>query len=315
MMTIRPLAIRRGSLALALLLVGLGLATASAKTTLRWKASSRATSWHYLDGPDDGLDRPGPQGGKRVEADDRYLVMDMTWTVKSIDASKRGLDDPVDSTGSGRSAVSPCGKFFVRLEARRGTRLSIAGPLFKMLVSAEFTSKMHAARARSRTSSSPTSCSPPSGAMNEPARGSTGAVLRGRPTENMLAQMVIPLRRGGVDPARPGPGRWPSPPDPTARPARSTRLHLQGDRPTANGGLEGIEFSTKFETPKPDPNVPVTFKKETADGRYDFDNAAGRIARSNVAEVVEVSITLEGKEIPQKIETNRTLSLSKDKTQ
>ncbi len=77
--------------------------------------------------------------------------------------------------------------------------------------------------------------------------------------------------------------------------------------------LEAIDFATKFEPLKPDPAVPVTLKKETATGRYDFDNDAGRIARSNVVEEVEVSISLQGKEVPQKVDTTRVLTLSKDK--
>ena len=104
----------------------------------------------------------------------------------------------------------------------------------------------------------------------------------------------------------------PAGPDGQTRQVAQT-FRYKGPDP-ASGGVEAIDFTTKFDPHKADPNVPVTFKKETATGRIDFDNAAGRIVKSNIAEDVEVSISIEGKEVPQKVETTRILTLSKDKT-
>ena len=131
--------------------------------------------------------------------------------------------------------------------------------------------------------------------------------------KNMLTQMVIPLPEAGVDVGE----TWqrklavPSGPDGKTRQIEQNFTYKGPD--AASPGLETIDFTTKSEPLKPDPNVPVTLKKETATGRFGFDNTAGRIAKSNVVEDVEVSISFQGKEIPQKVETIRVFTLSKDK--
>ncbi len=306
MTTIRPLAIRPGSLALALLLVGLGLATASAKTTLRWKFKPGDVLHYTMD--QTTVSTGQDPGGKELKQT-IGLIMDMTWTVKSVDASgAASMTQTIDRVRT--SAVSPYGKFsFDSKEA--GDAGSIAGPLFKMLVGAEFTSKMTPLGEVADIKLSDKLLATLRG-DNEPA-GAQGQFSEAG-LKNMLAQMVIPLPEGGVDPGETWTRKMaiPAGPDGQTRQIDQTFIYKGAD--PSSEGLVGIEFSTKFEPPKADPNVPVTFKKETAAGRFDFDNAAGRIARSNVAEVVEVSIALEGKEIPQKVETNRTLALSKDKT-
>jgi len=129
----------------------------------------------------------------------------------------------------------------------------------------------------------------------------------------MLAQMVVPLPEAGVNVGE----TWqrklaiPAGPDGQTRQIEQT-LTYKGPEPGSTG-LEAIDFTTKSEPPKPDPNVPVVLKKESATGRFDFDNAAGRISKSNVVENVEAVLTIEGKEVPQKVETTRVLTLSNDK--
>ena len=305
MTTNRPLSIRRGSLALVLLLVGLGSATVSAKTVLRWKFRP-GDVLHY------SIDQTTVSTGQDPEGREMKqtlgLILDMTWTIKSVDTSGVAtMTQTIDRVRT--SATLPFGKFsFDSKEV--GDAGSVAGPLFKMLVGAEFTSKMSPLGEVTDIKLSDKLLATLRG-DNEPA-GAQGQFSEAG-LKNMLAQMVIPLSEAGVDVGESWSRKMaiPSGPDGQTRQIDQTFTYKGPD--PANGGLEAIDFTTKFEPPKPDPNLPVTLKKETAAGRYDFDNAAGRIARSNVVEEVEVAISLQGKEVPQKVDTTRALTLSKDK--
>ena len=307
MTTNGPLAPRRVALAMvaALLLVGLGSSTANAKTTLRWKFKEGEVLRYSMDQATVSTGQ-GPDGREIKQT--FGLVMDMTWTIKSVDASGvASMTQTIDRVRT--SAASPFGKFsFDSKEA--GAAASVAGPLFKMLVGAEFSSKMSPKgevtdiKLSDKLLATLRGDSEPAGAQGQFSEAGL---------KNMLAQMVIPLPEEGVDAGQ----TWqramaiPAGPDGQTRQIEQTFTYKGPD--AANAGLEAIGFTTKFDPPKADPNVPVTFKKETATGQFDFDNAAGRIVKSNVVEDVEVSVTIEGKEVPQKVETTRVLALSKDK--
>ncbi len=304
----RPLAIRRTSpafLAIAMLLVGTGAAPTPAKTTLRWKFKA-GDALHYS--MDQTTVSTGQDPSGREIKQTFGLILDMTWTVKSVDASGvASMTQTIDRVRT--SAASAFGKFsFDSKEA--GDAGSVAGPLFKMLVGAEFTSKMNPLGEVTDIKLSDKLLATLRG-DNEPA-GAHGQFSEAG-LKNMLAQMVIPLPEAGVDVGE----TWqrklavPSGPDGQTRPIEQTFTYKGPD--AASRGLEAIDFTTKAEPPKPDPNVPVTLKKETATGHFGFDNASGRIVRSNVVENVEMSISLEGKDIPQKVETTRVFTLSKDK--
>ena len=147
---------------------------------------------------------------------------------------------------------------------------------------------------------------------NEPA-GAQGQFSEAG-LKNMVAQLVIPLPNEAVDVGQTWSRKMAIPAGPDGQTRQIEQTFTYKGPEATSGCAEAIGFSTKFEAPKPDPNEPVTLKKESASGQYDFDNSAGRIVKSNVAEDVEVSISIEGKEVPQKVETRRVLSLSKDKT-
>jgi Family of unknown function (DUF6263) len=304
-MTDRPRTIRRVFLAMALLLVGLGSTPGLAAITLRWRFKEGDALHYSIDQTtvSTGQDPSGRELKQTIG-----LIMDMTWTVKAVDPSGMAtMTQKIDRVRT--SAASPFGKFsFDSKEA--GDAASVAGPLFKMLVGAEFTSKMSPLGELSDIKLSDKLLAILRG-DNEPA-GAQGQFSEVG-LKNMLAQMVFPLPEAAVNVGQ----TWsrklaiPSGPEGQTRQIDQTFTY-KGPDPAA-GGAEAIEFTTQFEAPKPDPNVPVTLKKETATGRFDFDTTAGRIAKSNVSENVEVSIKLEGKEVPQKVETTRVLSLSKDK--
>jgi len=309
MTTNKPRAIRRTSLALlaiATMLIGPGWAASPEKTTLRWKFKAGDVLHYSMDQTTVSI---GQDPGGRELKQTLGLIMDLTWTVKSVDAAS-GLATMTQTIDRVRaSAASPFGKFsFDSKEA--GDAASAAGPLFKMLVGAEFTSKLSPRGELSDIKLSDKLLAILRG-DNEPA-GAQGQFSE-EGLKNMLSQMVFPLPEAAVNAGK----TWqrklaiPSGPDGQTRQIEQTFTYKGAD--AGSTGVEVIDFANKYEPPKPDPNIPVTLKKETATGHFGFDNASGRIARSNVVENVEMSIILDGKEVPQKIETTRVLTLSKDK--
>ena len=308
MTTNSPLAIRRAWMAIATATVLIGLvggSTAQAKTTLRWKFKEGDVLRYSMDQTtvSTGQDPSGRELKQTIG-----LIMDMTWTVKSVDASGvASMTQTIDRVRT--TAASPFGKFsFDSKEA--GDAASVAGPLFKMLVGAEFSSKMNPRGEVTDIKLSDKLLATLRG-DNEPA-GAQGQFSEAG-LKNMLAQMVMPLPEEGVDVGQAWRRAMPIPAGPDGQTRQIEQTFTYKGHDAASGGLESISFSTKFEPPKADPNVPVTFKKEAATGQYEFDNASGRVVKSNVAEDVEVSISIEGKEVPQKVETTRALTLSKDK--
>ena len=131
--------------------------------------------------------------------------------------------------------------------------------------------------------------------------------------KNIIAQMVMPMAEGGVDIGESWKMSQAIPAGPEGQTRQVEHAFTYKGHDATSAGLEVIEFATKFESPKADPNVPVTVKKETQTGRVEFDNTSGRVVKSTVAENVEAAISIQGKELLQKAETSRVLTLSKDK--
>ncbi len=309
MITNRPFAMARASilLAIAVLMVGLGSSPTLAKTMLRWKFKEGDVLRYSMD-QTTVTSGPDPISGREMKQT-LGLIMDMTWTVKSVDAS--GVASMSQKIDRVRVSGASGGNKFSSDSKEAGDAAGIAGPLFNMLVGAEFTSKMNPRGELTEIKLSDKLLATLKG-NNEPA-GAQGQFSE-EGLKNMLTQMVIPLPEAGVDVGE----SWqrklavPAGPEGQTRQIEQT-FTFKGPDP-ASKGLQTIDFTTKADPPKPDPNVPVVLKKESATGRFGFDNAAGRIARSNSTENVEVAFTLEGKEIPSKIETTRVFTLSTDKT-
>ena len=307
-----PLAIRRASFALAMVLIGLGGSAAEAeaevegKTMLRWKFKEGDVLRYSLDQTtvSIGQDPTGREIKQTIG-----LVMDMTWTIKSVDAT--GVASMTQTIDRVRTSASlPFGKFsFDSKEA--GDASSVAGPLFKMLVGAEFSSRMTPRGEVNDIKLSDKLLATLRG-TNEPA-GAQGQFSEAG-LKNMLAQLVIPMPEEAVDVGQTWRKSMAIPAGPEGQTRQIEQTFTYKGPGAASNSLVSIGFTTRFDPPKTDPNVPVTLKKEAATGRYDFDNASGRIVHSDVDENVELSISLEGKEIPQKVETRRTLVLSKDKS-
>lgn len=302
---------RGACLGLALALIALPSGPARSanpaeKATLRWKLKEGQVLRYAMNQNtiSTGQDLEGREVKQTIG-----LIMDMTWTVKGVAPSGvASLALSIDRLRT--SATAPFGKFsFDSKEA--GAATGAAGPLFKMLVGAEFTAKLDAQGRMTDVKLSEKLLATLQGG-DEPA-GAQGQFSEVG-LKNMIEQMVLPLPDAPVDLG----ATWkrdlaiPSGADGQTRKVEQDFTY-KGPVPAPAAGLEAVEFLTKFDPPKADPNVPVVFKKEAATGRYEFDKDAGVVARSTVSEDVEVAITVQGKEIPQKVETSRVLTLTKDK--
>jgi hypothetical protein len=290
-------------LALVVLLVGLGSTTSLAKELLRWKFKEGDVFHYSLE--QTALSTGKDPSGLEVKTTNS-LIMDMTWKVKSVDASGVAtLTQTIDRMRT--SASSPLGKFSSdSKEAGDST-----SPLFKMLIGAEFTSKM-------KPSGEQTELALPEKLLAALKSNSDPAVSMGQLSEaalkNNFAQLVFPLAESAVGPGETWQRKMAIPAGPDGQTRQIEQTFTDKGPNSAAAGLETIEFTTKFEPHKADPNIPVTFKSESVTGRIDFDNSAGRLAKSNVVEDVELSVSFEGKELPTRVVTTRILTLAKDKS-
>jgi Family of unknown function (DUF6263) len=313
MTSYRPPAIRRVVLALAMavLVVGSvqGMATAAAKATLRWKFKEGEVFRYSLD-QNSVMTGQDPEG--RESKQSFGLILDMTWTVKSVDASGvASIHQTIDRVRT--SATAPFGKFsFDSKEA--GNAPGPAGPMFRLLVGAEFSVKM---TPRGEVSDIKLSDKLLATLKAEADPAGAQGPFSEAGLKNIVAQMVMPLAEAAVDAGE----TWtrsmsvPAGPDGQMRQVEQT-FTAKGPDPKASG-LEVIEFTTKLEPPKADPNngqPAFHVKKETQTGRIEFDNAAGRVVKSTAEEDVEFSVAIQGKDVQQKAQTSRVLTLSKDKS-
>jgi hypothetical protein len=316
MTTNQPRAIRRTAmtLAAALLLVGIGRATADAKATLRWKFKEGEVL-HYSMDQNTVSTGQDPEGH---EVKQTYgLIMDMTWAIKAVDPSgSASMALSIDRVRT--SMTAPFGKFtadskdFGNIADSKGAinAPGPAAPLFKILVGAEFSARMS-----------------PRGELTEiklsdkllaTLKNDADATLAQGPfseagLKNIIAQMVMPLAEAGVDSGETWKRSLAVPAGPEGQTRKIEQTFTYKGQDPAAAGLEVVEYTTRLEPPKADPNVPVTYKKETQVGKFDFDNASGRVVKSTAEEEIEVSIAVQGKEIPQKVLISRVLTLSKDK--
>ncbi len=307
MMMNSPRAIRRAALALSttLLLVGLAQASANAKATLRWKFKEGEVLRYSMD-QNTIQTSQGPEGR---EIKQTYgMIMDMTWTVKAVDPS--GMASITQTIDRVRTTVTTQGGKFSFDSREAGNAPGVAGPMYKILVGAEFSSKMSPRgeltdiKLSDKLLANLRESNDPGGAQGQFSEAGL---------KNMISQMVVPLADGDVDVGQTWKRALAIPDGPNGQTRQIEQTFIYKGHDAASSSLEAIEFTTKLDPPKADPNVPVTVKKETQTGRIVFDNAAGRVVKSTVEEDMEVTVAIQGKEIPQKAQISRVLALSKDK--
>lgn len=304
MLKTRATTIRLACLGLVLGLLGAAPAGA-AGTTLRWRfkpgevlryESAQVTETKVKD-----------PGGAEVGTT-LTLTMDLTWTVKEVDPQGvAAITQTIDRIRT--SAKFPNGQF--AFDSRNGgDAAGPAGPLFRMLVGAEFSFKMNPQGELSDIKLADKLLATLKG-DDQPA-GAQGQFSEAG-LKNMLVQM------GAVLPAREiSPGdTWGRKLDIPAGPNGETRSIEQSytlGKPEAGAKpREAIDMTTKFAPPAADPNVPVTIKSQEATGRFLFDAAAGRIDSSKVVERVDLTGQIQGKEIAQSNETTTSMTLQGDK--
>jgi Family of unknown function (DUF6263) len=294
-------------LAIAMLVVGLSstMAGAAAKDTLRWKFKAGETLHYSMETTtvSTGQDPSGREVKRSFT-----LITDMTWTTKAVDSSGlASLNQTIDRV---RVTVTSPGSKISTDSKEAGDGDSLFGPMFKILVGAEFFSKMN-------VRGELTEIKLADKLLAEIGGANEGGGPKGQFSEeglkNILSQMVVPLPEAGVAVGETWVRKMTVPTDVEGQTRQIEQIFTYKGPEAASPGLVVIDFTTKMEAHKPDPRIPIVYKQETAAGRFDFDNVAGRIARSNSTEIVEVSVTIQGKEAPQKRETTRVLMLSKDK--
>jgi hypothetical protein len=292
---------------MALLAIGLGASTglAQSKTNLRWKFKPGETLAYSME---QTTVTSGPDLSGREMKRTIALTLDMTWTTKAVDGS--GLASWTQTIDRVRITITSPGSKISSDSKEAVDGEGLFGPIFKILVGAEFDSKMN-----------------PRGELTEIklsekllatlAATDNGGGPKGQFSEeglkNMLMQMVIPLPESAVAVGESWERKLTIPTDVNGQTRPIEQIFTYKGPETGATSLDAIDYTTKMEPLKPDPRNPVVYKKEAASGRFDFDNAAGRIAKSHSTEIMEVAVTTQGKEILQKVETTRTLTLSKDK--
>ncbi len=296
------------ALVLGFVLLGLGASTAQAqgKTTLRWKLNPGETLAYAMEQTTvtSGQDPTGREVKRTIS-----LILDMTWTIKSVAPS--GVATLTQTIDRVRIGVTTPGSKISADSKELGDGESLFGPIFKILVGAEFVSKMN-----------------PRGELSEIKlsdkllanlnASNDGGGPKGQFSEeglkNMLTQMVTPLPEAGVTVGETWTRKLQIPTDVAGQTRGIEQIFTYKGPETGTPNLDAIDFTAKMEPLKVDPSLALVYKKEETSGRIDFNNASGRIAKSNTSEIVEVSRTMQGKELPQKVEITRILTLSKDKS-
>ncbi len=305
MTTSRATGNRLGCLALAIGLLGTGEGFGAA-ATLRWKFKpgevfryeSNQTTVSKVKDP------TGPEVSQTLT-----LTMDLTWTVKEVDPQGQAtLTQTIDRIKT--TATTPFGKFSI--DSKESVDAAgPAGPLFKMLIGAEFTFKMNPQGELSEIKLSEKLLSTLRG-ENEPA-GALGQFSEAG-LKNMLTQMGVVLPGEEVNAGKTWSRKLAIPAGPNGQTRDIEQSYTFRGPEAADKPLDAIDMATKFDPVAADPNIPVTIKTQEATGRFLFDNANGRIESSKVTEKVELSGQIQGKEIAQSNETITVMTLLRDKT-
>lgn len=293
---------RTGCLALAVWLLGAG-ADAS---TLRWKFKPGEVLRYESNQTtvSKGKDPSGQEVGQTLT-----LTMDLTWNVKEVDS--RGfatLTQTIDRIRT--TATMPYGKFSIDSK-ENSDAAGLAGPLFKMLIGAEFTFKMNPQGELSDIKLSDKLLANLRG-DNEPA-GAQGQFSEAG-LKNMLTQMGVVLPQDEVNTGKTWNRKLAIPAGPNGQTREIEQTYTLKGSEASDKPFDAIDMATKFVPIAADPNIPVTIKTQEATGRFLFDNVNGRIDSSKVTEKVELTGQIQGKEISQSNETITVMTLLRNKT-
>jgi len=305
MISTRSPVTRLGGLALLIGLLGSNTGAGAGPTTLRWKF--KLGEVFRYESAQTTISKIKDSTGQEVNTT-LTLTMDLTWTVKEVDPQGgASLSQTIDRIRT--TATMPFGKFAIDSQAG-GDAAGPAGPLFKMLVGAEFAFKMNSRGELTDVRLSEKLLSTLRG-DNEPA-GAQGQFSEAG-LKNMLVQMGMILPADAVDAGKTWNRKLAIPAGPDGQTREIEQIYTLGT-PDAGKPFDPIDMATKFAPVAADPNVPVTIKTQEATGRFLFDNANGRIDSSKVVERVELTGQIQGKEVGQSNETTTVLTLLHEKT-
>ena len=306
MTTTRATVRRSWGLALVIWTLGACSGTGQAAATLRWKFQpgevlryeSNQTTVTKVKEPN------GQEVGQTLT-----LTLDLSWKVNAVDpAGVANLTQTIDRIRT--SATMPFGKFsFDSKES--GDAGGPAGPLFKMLVGAEFTFKMNPKGELSDIALSEKLLGTLQG-DREPA-GAQGQFSEAG-LKNMIAQMGLILPENEVNAGQTWARKLAIPAGPNGETRSIDQTYTYTGAEAGGKGLEAVDMTTRFDPVAPDPKVPVTIKSQEATGHYAFNTVGGRIETSRMVEKVDLTGQIQGKEIAQTNETITVLTLQHDKT-
>lgn len=306
MISMRSIPARLGRLGLVVgLLGGLAAGAGAAPTALRWKFTPGETVRY--ESMQTTQTKVKEAGGQNLD-NTLTLTMDLTWKVGAVDP--RGVATIVQTIDRIRTtATVPNGKLsFDSKES--GDAAGPAGPLFKMLVGAEFTFKIDPQGELSDIKLADKLLATLKG--DDQPLGAQGQFSEAG-LKNMLVQMGVVLPAKEINPGDTWSRKLAIPAGINGETREVEQVYTLaapagGDRP-----LEPVDMATKFGPPPVDPNVPITVNKQEATGRFQFDNAAGRIDTSRVVERVDLTVKIQDKEINQVAETITVMTLRRDK--
>jgi hypothetical protein len=287
---------------LAAVVLATAAGSARADTTLRWKfASGQKRSYVLTQKTAMKMELMG----KPVETSFTQTA-DITWDVKNVD--KDGNADMAQTIDRVRfSMTGPTGN--IDMDTNKAEEVPPAlqpfANLFRSMTGTPFTMKFT-----------------PRGELRDvvvPAKivdafknaGPAGAMLGNEETlKNMTSQSIVAFPETAVAQGK----TWTAlkkTPMPFGTMVMDTTYTLE----STAGPMEniGVDVKVKIE-PKEGSPFDITVKSQDAKGHYHFDNAAGYLKASELVQKLKMTVTVNGQEIGQDLETTVKMELKNDAT-
>jgi len=279
---------------------GASLARAEAPA-LRWKFSV-GEALHYQ------MDQKTVTEVKSANQNVKTTVtqtIDTTWNVRSIDDS--GTADLTQTLDRLRTKIdSPFGAFEYDSNQKKAPEGPIAGgvvPMLKALVGAKFEYKMS-----------------PQGELRDVKipEGLVKALKEAGPTannvgtfsedglKNMILESSLILPTKDLDKSWTRQTKIPSPPIGTLVLDKTYKY----EGPKDDVEVIGLDVTVKLD-PDPKSTLDIKIGDQKGQGRFSFDNKAGRVVNSTVGERVEMLITVQNNKVTQSTDTSTTMKLVK----
>ncbi len=292
-----------------MVLVALGgpAATAVPAATLRWKLKPGETLRYVMEQMTETSDKAGAQESKVTLSQ----TINWGWAVKEVGPD--GVADLNLTIDRIRTKIaSPIGVFAYDSDDKQEPQGLIAAglvPFLKALVGAPFTVKMS-----------------PQGELSDvkiperllqaireagPAGGGGANIFSEEGLRSMITEVSLALPKEDLGKGKSWTRRIKIP-SPFGDTTVEKVYTYQGPDPSAGPDVERIDLETKVETPPPPEGAAFKINALERKGTFFFDNAAGRLARSQLAETMEAVLTINKIEITQRNNATTTMKLESD---